>query len=111
MRSHASNRITTLPMRRASPGFICRSRESLLRLFKKPMVATRSAMGVPNCPVSASCTVSLPATILAAAGGRSSLCAGEAPLSASSVFVIPHPESANIMRGTAHLSATNLDDE
>jgi hypothetical protein len=45
--SQVASLTTTLPIRRDSPGFITRSWVSLLRLLRKPSVATRSLTGVP----------------------------------------------------------------
>jgi hypothetical protein len=47
VRSQVARRITTLPMRLASPGLSTMSWVRLLRLFKRPSVAMRCAFGVP----------------------------------------------------------------
>jgi hypothetical protein len=46
-RSQLASLTMTLPTRRASPDFMTRSCVRLLRLFSRPMVATRSLTGVP----------------------------------------------------------------
>jgi len=48
VRSQDDKRTITLPSRRDSPGFIVKSCETLFRLFSRPIVATRSANGVPE---------------------------------------------------------------
>lgn len=119
MRSHASSRTTTLPMRRASPGFICRSRISLLRLFKNPIVATRCAIGVPNCapslvavPSASSPRISAPsATILFAAFAVCPSAPASAPSAAastSSSFALSQAAVPNSVTPNTMVRARNL---
>lgn len=63
-------------MRFASPGFMTRSCERLLRLLRTPSVTTRSLLGVPICWPLAACAG--PACIPAIASGIEVSCASGA---------------------------------